>query len=648
MVINSTFHTTPRKILIICCEPELCPEIKKAIGALALEGGCTWQVLAVGYLPYIRLCEEGVTGRYYDSYFVEEDHYSDYHQAIGIATRWFLDAQGNDDTMYHGVSLGVIVQRLMIQFFNNFLSQVRTVTRILQEERPDELWLCISSTKRGWSSTEEGNFILELFSTLAYANHITCREKIVYGKVPAVKVYHKVQHFAQRCKLLIYSLIVSRLLFFIKYPIRLRKRNGNVNILLPTPQSLNYIGKIFITRLLSDRRKNVLIWKGNTRWQQTNLIDIPSPLFPTPTHHSKDIISTVKKRFGAFVTSSVVKEFKATEHFLAHLYERQIDPLMVDTINDIEHLEAFFKRIKTHLVFSHSDTTLKERTAISIAHRHGISSIVLQHGSAGHYWGFFPFIATTFAAWGEITEGWFRKNGVPQQKIAVTGAASFEAYVHRVNNNRGFEKAEWNGLSDYFLYVTVKGKKCATGFKHTEYDNVLILNALLDVLHTMPEKILVIKLRPGDSQTAFYESEIKRRGLSNVHLVEVTDNGDLLNACALLITTYSTMAIEALIFEKPVVQLRFVNKKRLMNALARQGILCDEDVIPLAKYGAALGVDSPEKLKEAIRKISEDEEVRTLLIAQGKVFLEKYGYVKDGKATKRMIECIETMLERTA
>jgi CDP-glycerol glycerophosphotransferase (TagB/SpsB family) len=141
---------------------------------------------------------------------------------------------------------------------------------------------------------------------------------------------------------------------------------------------------------------------------------------------------------------------------------------------------------------------------------------------------------------------------------------------------------------------------------------------------------------------------VERRKLKNVCVVDRTDNRDLLNACALLITTYSTMAIEALIFEKPVIQLRFVNKKRLMNALARQGILCDEDVIPLATSGAALGVDYPEKLKEAITKISKDEEVRKLLIERGKVFLEKYGYVRDGKATERMIECIETMLEHTA
>ena len=62
------------------------------------------------------------------------------------------------------------------------------------------------------------------------------------------------------------------------------------------------------------------------------------------------------------------------------------------------------------MVFSHTDTTIRERAVIGVANKYNVPSVVLQHGAAGHYWGFFPFIATKFAAWGEITDGWFERN----------------------------------------------------------------------------------------------------------------------------------------------------------------------------------------------------------------------------------------------
>jgi hypothetical protein len=208
------------------------------------------------------------------------------------------------------------------------------------------------------------------------------------------------------------------------------------------------------------------------------------------------MVEKMEKQFGTFIRSHTIEELKVTEDLLAHLFKKQIEPLIKDTIVNIQQLEGLFKRTKIHLVFSHTDTTLKERRVISVAHKEKVPSLVLQHGSAGHYWGFLPSIAIKFAAWGE----WFKRNGVAQEKVVVTGAANFDSYVRKVHNAQRVEKKEWNGLSDYLLYVTVTGKKFVTGFKHTQYDNALLLSVLLDALDAMSEKVLIIKLRPGDPQ----------------------------------------------------------------------------------------------------------------------------------------------------
>jgi hypothetical protein len=110
------------------------------------------------------------------------------------------------------------------------------------------------------------------------------------------------------------------------------------------------------------------------------------------------------------------------------------------------------------------------------------------------------------------------------------------------------------------------------------------------------------------------------------------------------------MAIEALFFGKPIIQLKFVNasRKKLREILYRQGILCDEDGIPLAKYGAAVGVEDPEKLREAIVKIYEDEGLRHSIINNGKLFLRKYCHEPDGKASLRVVECIDELIREVS
>ncbi|UCH72356.1 MAG: hypothetical protein JSW62_02065 [Thermoplasmatales archaeon] len=147
-----------------------------------------------------------------------------------------------------------------------------------------------------------------------------------------------------------------------------------------------------------------------------------------------------------------------------------------------------------------------------------------------------------------------------------------------------------------------------------------------------------------------YKSEIKRRRLKSVYLIEVTNNARLLNACGVMLTISSTMAVEALFFEKPIIQLKFIISKRgsLRKNLYSQGIICDEDGIPLARYGAALGVEKPEELREAIVKIYEDENLRRSVIDKGKVFLRKYAYEPDGKASLRVLKCIDELIREVS
>jgi len=644
----SSSNLSRQNLLIIVSEKHLSSVIKEITSNLPLIKHFACQIITLGYLPFKKPRGDELPCRNIDSYFVEQDHYSDYGQAIKISQQWFLTPQGDDVTIYDGVSIGVVLQRWMIVFYNNFLSNMRTAARVLEEENPDEIWLCMSKPGKKMPPPNEPQFFMEVFSSLAASRNIACKKKILHGKPSRITSSRALRAFLHKQKSLVYSLVIRKLIFFVKYDLLMRRRNSLVNILLPSPQSPNYIGKAVIDKLLNDKKKNLLVWKGETLRQKVNLIDVTPPFFSRLGKNDKEIIMRIEKQVNSFIELSRNEKIKNTSCLLKQVYRDQIAPLVKDIVSDIRKLETFFKRVNIHLVFCHTDTTIKERTVVSVANRYKVPSIVLQHGVAGHYWGIFPLIATRFAAWGEIIEKWFARNGVGKDRVCVTGAANFDSYIQQISHSKKNGKAHWKGISNYLLYITVRGKNFSTGFKVTRQDNELLLDAILGVVGTMPEKMLVIKVKPGDPQTQFYKSEIGKRELKNVCVIERTDNGKLLNACGVLLTTYSTMALEALFFNKPIIQLKFVNKKKLMKRLYEQNILCDEEIIPLQKYGVALGVDSPEELKKAILKVYEDKSIRKSLIDRGKVFLEKYGYASDGNASLRMMSCIEEMLRRSS
>ena len=634
-----------RKIVVLTDYKGNISGLRGVINELQSLPKCSWKIISLNHMVVKILHEEGIPHRFIDEYFFEDDHYNDYSQAIEISHQWFLDTEGRDVTLYRGISLGVILQRLIIQFFSSFLSTLRTGRRVLEEECPDELWLLFSDNGSKWNIINNPRIFLETVSLLAQAHRVFCRKTVFTSSVETGTPYRGVTSAIQRAKYFLY-LFIRKLLFFTKYHLVNRKEKDFSNILVPSPSALNYVGRTIIEKLLSDKRRNVFIWRGETARQRVNLIDIPPPFFSEVKQNNWEVISRIERQFSGFLATTGIGELKAAAGLLKHVYKRHIKPLVHDIIGDIESLESYLSRMNVHLVFSHADTTIRERTAISVANKYKVPSLVLQHGSAGQYWGFFPLIATKFAAWGEITKRWFERNGVTGDRICVTGAANFDSYVRQVMDGRGEGNAQWHGMHNYLLYITVLARSFSTGFKHTQQDNERLLDAIFDALETMPERMLVIKLRQRDPQAEYYKSEIERRGLRNVYLVGSTDNGKLLSACGVLFTTRSTMALEALFFEKPVILLKSVNKKKLMKNLCEQNILCDEDIFPLAKYGGALEVETPEELREGILNIYAEESLRRSLVQRGKAFLAKYCYETDGKASFRVLQCIDQLVEQ--
>ena len=159
----------------------------------------------------------------------------------------------------------------------------------------------------------------------------------------------------------------------------------------------------------------------------------------------------------------------------------------------------------------------------------------------------------------------------------------------------------------------------------------MFLRNILQALKGDPQIRVVIKPKPdrSDTQEKWYKQLAEDMGVEVVVLPRNSDTNEALYACDVLLTFYSTVALEAMILGKPVVTVNLTNQP---------------DPVPYAQSGAALGVYRAEDIAPAVKKAWDDPETRKRLELGREKFLYEQFYKLDGQATKRVVELIYRMI----
>ena len=107
---------------------------------------------------------------------------------------------------------------------------------------------------------------------------------------------------------------------------------------------------------------------------------------------------------------------------------------------------------------------------------------------------------------------------------------------------------------------------------------------------------------------------------------------ELLHASDLLITTHSTVGLEAILLEKPVITLNLTSKP---------------DLMPYATSGAAIGVYKKEDLVPAMQTALFNPETKEEMAKRRKAFVLEHTYKPDGQASKRVAELITRLIQES-
>ncbi|MFO8015578.1 MAG: CDP-glycerol glycerophosphotransferase family protein, partial [Candidatus Woesearchaeota archaeon] len=265
-----------------------------------------------------------------------------------------------------------------------------------------------------------------------------------------------------------------------------------------------------------------------------------------------------------------------------------------------------------------NDTSTYGRAACRAAAVDAVPTLNIQHGAIADEPKYSRVFADRMAVEGPAVKKFFVDKGLPADKFIVTGQPRFDKLAKREGIISRDEMCRKLGIprKKKILVLATQVPECD---EH-------VVRAVYDAVKGMKDAVLVVKLHPAERTDAMYQSLRKETGISNIIIGKDIDLYGLLNACELMMTVFSTTAIEAMMLDKPVITINLTG---------------EPDMMPYAREGAALGVRRKEDIRPAILNVMGDKKTQHKLRKGRQRFIYGRAYKMDGKASQRVVKVIE-------
>ncbi len=221
---------------------------------------------------------------------------------------------------------------------------------------------------------------------------------------------------------------------------------------------------------------------------------------------------------------------------------------------------------------------------------------------------------------GQYAKDVFIAMGYPPESVFIVGQPRLDPILNRSFDNQSV-LSKLDVIADRSVAVLATSPLYLFWSRE---DRKTFLRTVVRAIEHFPEEQLVIKLHP-DERIEDYQRMLRESGCDNVTLVRDVDLYELLHACNLLMTTHSTVAVEAMLFGKPVICIDLTGRVAISH---------------YTRDGAAIGVQREEDLLPAIRKALYDPQTREGMEQARKRFLSKHIYKPDGQTSRRIAELI--------
>jgi hypothetical protein len=308
-------------------------------------------------------------------------------------------------------------------------------------------------------------------------------------------------------------------------------------------------------------------------------------------------------------------------------------------IGAIEWVDKIIRVLKPNILVVMEDVTPVSRVCCRTFKHHGLPVLVIQHGAGSltNYVGMngfqiMPLEAQRQAVWGDVyREEWGSKRGKSAESQVVVGNHKYD-FVAEGYHPQKSEICHKLGLVPErgIIVVATEWYQGGAATATIEAEEQFI-RCTLRALKSFPEEQIVIKLHPGFHKK--YRQIVS--AIAEEENIQVTITRDylweLLAVSNLVIISESTVGLDAMVLDKPVVVVNLNGQP---------------DGIAYVSSGTARGAYSPEDIAPVVREVLNNEQVRQELAEARKRFVYEYAYIQDGKACRRVAELIGQMMQK--
>jgi len=212
--------------------------------------------------------------------------------------------------------------------------------------------------------------------------------------------------------------------------------------------------------------------------------------------------------------------------------------------------------------------------------------------------------------------------GIPAEKLIVTGRPVYDEIIETKN------RIDTSLFERFSLDKTKKIVLLATN-PYGEDNARKLVSAVVNAINKFDELQLIIKPHPRES-VDFYQGVLDELNFKNGKAIGF-DTFELIKISELVMVVTSTVGLEAMLCNKPVISINLFNLP---------------EAVPYVKSGAAIGVYQENKVEDGIRTALYDNLARVKLAEARKIFVDNHNYKNDGKATERVVNSMLEILNR--
>lgn len=290
----------------------------------------------------------------------------------------------------------------------------------------------------------------------------------------------------------------------------------------------------------------------------------------------------------------------------------------------VESLLEYFKTNSPKAIFLPYETGPYALSIIIASKNTNIKTIGVSHGFIAKYFPMYSHycckstdkmlghpIPDTTLVFGDFAKQILVDAGYPSDQVVPFGnPAFFNLEKLQESLHKSQPKTKYNINNNQTVILFTSGKLQPKYVAHGSYDyDVQIWNKLIEKFANDENYFLILKPHPQEVDTTVYQKIIEKFKAKNTLIL----NGDLfelLFISDIVISVYSTTMIDALCFDKPVIQVKFKDEIH---------------PIPFEQYGAVL-TTKVDTLPSKILSILNDSEIKRAISKNlSKFLLEQYG-----------------------